>query len=609
MLNDQLEIFTDRSTAIALFKYVRARDPEKPWPLLPILAFIAPPGSGKSTLMEYLRVKKCCLPDGRAVVPYAHLDFTLADTPKDLLSILVTLRNQLQWHHDGQDKRLLFPRFDLGASIALAMRIGDNLPLLNEEEIERELSNGLPFFGPLGEMGNALGNLIPIIPPLLVGLKWMGHIPAVQTLLLRLEMGPGWRWYQTHTTDVGLRASASIKEVLLRLYALSTPGQPGAQGREHLVEHVLPAAFLADLRDALDGPGAPHAWSKATSVILFLDGFDALLSKADAGNVGIRFLEILTLSEHRKRGETDPLLLIIGSRQRVLELTDADQHPPFEALTTTEDEQAAQEHANTLYERWYHQLPQRRDFLRLSDLYLPLWLPDFGQEDTHAYLSQLGQQEQTQVFTDNILVESIHHVTRGHPLYVALAAAAVLEAEARGRRLSPLEIEQAAVSPEVAPGYEDQPIADYLLSLFLRQLPSSEQKELIFCAAARTLDVAMIQAVLQLPSEIDARERWRRYRRFTFVRALDGERIVLHPIVRNLLLRRLLPNEERESDYQKTHARIRALFHRRATKGDEQAQIEEAYHALALGTRNQPLRRLSLLNAVTLPYGYRSWKR
>src|SRR5258708_39027733 len=143
MLNDQLEIFTDRSTAIALFEYVRARDPEKPWPLLPILAFIAPPGSGKSTLMEYLRVKKCCLPDGRAAVPYAHLDFTLADAPKDLLSILVALRNQLQRHHDGQDKRLLFPRFDLGASIALATRTGDDLPLLSEEEIERELSTGL----------------------------------------------------------------------------------------------------------------------------------------------------------------------------------------------------------------------------------------------------------------------------------------------------------------------------------------------------------------------------------------------------------------------------------------------------------------------------------
>src|SRR5712692_2084388 len=207
--------------------------------------------------------------------------------------------------------------------------------------------------------------MIPIIPPLLVGLKWMGHIPAVQTLLQRLEKGPGWGWYHTHTTDVGLRASASFKEVLLRLHALSMPGQPGAQGREHLIEHILPAAFLADLRDALDSPDAPGAWSKTTSVIVFLDGFDALLSEADPGNSGIRLLEVLALSEHRKHGETDPLVLIIGSRQRLLDLTDAAQHPPFEAVTTIKDEQTTQGEARTLYERWYHQLPQKKRFLRL----------------------------------------------------------------------------------------------------------------------------------------------------------------------------------------------------------------------------------------------------
>ncbi len=548
MLNNQLELFTDRHKAIALFEHIRARDPEKPWPLLPMLAFIASPGSGKSALIEYLRVKKCCLPDGRTVVPYAHLDFTLSDTPKDLLSILVTLRNQLQWHLDGQDKHLHFPRFDLGASIALATRTGDNLPLLNQEEIESKLSSGLPFFGPLGEMGNALGNMIPIIPPLLVGLKWMSHISTVQTLLLRLEKGPGWQWYQTHTTDVGLRASANIKDVLLRLHALSMPGQPGTQGREHLVGQVLPAAFLADICDALDGPDAPHAWSKATSVVLFLDGFDALLSEAGPGNVGIRFLEMLALSEHRKRGETDPLLLVVGSRQRLLERTDADQHPPFEALTAIDDEQAAQEHARMVFGRWYHELPPNRRFLRLRDLYLPVWLPDFGRDDTHTYLVELGEQEHTQVLTDHALVEAIYHVTKGHLLFVALAASAALEAEAHGQRLNLQKIAEEVVSPEIAPGHEDEAIAEYLLSLFLRQLPLSEQKELIFCAAARALDAAIMQAVLHLPAEVDAQDCWRRYRRLTFMRAIDDKRIVLHPILRTLLLRRLPASQEAESD-------------------------------------------------------------
>lgn len=583
MLNNTSGIFTDRQAAISLFDRIRSRDPENPWMLLPILAFIAPPGSGKSTLIEYLRSKKCCLPDNRAAVPYAHLDFTLTDAPKDLLSILVALRNQLQGHHDGQDRHLHFPRFDLGASIALATQTSDTLPLLNESEIEHELSRGLPFFGFAGEMGSALGNLIPVIPPLIVGLKWIGQISGVQMLLQRLENSPGWRWYQTHTTDVGLRASASIKDVLLRLYALSMPGQPGMQGRKHLIEHILPSAFLADLRDALDGPGPPHAWSKTTSVILFLDGFDALLSEGVPENVGIRLLEMLALSEHRKRGEADPLLLVIGSRQRFLEHTEAHQHPPFEVRTATEDERSAQEHARAFYESWHRQLPQTWRFLRLSDLYLPVWLSDFGQEDTRTYLTLLGEREQMRVFAENTLVETIYHVTKGHPLYIALVAASLLEAGVRGRELNLQEIEQAAVSPEVAPGHEDETIAQYLLSLFLRQLLVSEQKELIFCSAARALDVAIIQAILQLPNEIDARERWNRYRRFTLVRALDGERIVFHPVVRELLSRQLSPNHEVESDYYKTHLRLQTLFQRRALQGDELAQIEKAFHALALG--------------------------
>ena len=143
MTDHWLETFTDRREAITLFNYLRGRDPSKPWPLLPILAFNAPGGGGKSTLIEYLRLKECSLPDGRAVLPYAHLDFTLASAPRDFLSILVALRNQLQQHYDGQNRHLTFPRFDLGAAIVLSTPIDGNLPLLGQHEIKRSLSAGL----------------------------------------------------------------------------------------------------------------------------------------------------------------------------------------------------------------------------------------------------------------------------------------------------------------------------------------------------------------------------------------------------------------------------------------------------------------------------------
>src|SRR5258708_10958471 len=120
MMNNQLKTFTDRREAIALFNLLRGRDPNQPWPLLPIIAFIAPSGCGKSMLIDYLRSKHCCLPDGRAAIPYTYLDFTLADTPNSPLPFLVALRNQLLQHDDVHGKHLDFLLFVFVAPFALA---------------------------------------------------------------------------------------------------------------------------------------------------------------------------------------------------------------------------------------------------------------------------------------------------------------------------------------------------------------------------------------------------------------------------------------------------------------------------------------------------------
>src|SRR5438128_9120681 len=133
MAGNRLASFTERHEAIALFEHLRGRDPDKPWPLLPILVFPAIGGSGKSTLIKYLRAEKCCLPDGQAVIPYAHIDFTQPGAPKTLLAILVTLRNLLQQERDELGRYLTFPRFDLGASIVLAAPTEGSPSLLNVE--------------------------------------------------------------------------------------------------------------------------------------------------------------------------------------------------------------------------------------------------------------------------------------------------------------------------------------------------------------------------------------------------------------------------------------------------------------------------------------------
>ena len=85
MLKNQLETFTDRHEAIALFDRLRGRDPEKPWPLLPILAFIAPGGSGKSTLYRIPASAKMLLNE------ISEPSITLFQCPENRIQDMFTL--------------------------------------------------------------------------------------------------------------------------------------------------------------------------------------------------------------------------------------------------------------------------------------------------------------------------------------------------------------------------------------------------------------------------------------------------------------------------------------------------------------------------------------
>jgi len=543
----RLDTFTDRREALALFDLLRGRDPAKPWPLLPILAFIAPGGSGKSTLLDYLRLKKCSLPDRRAALPYAHLDFTLPSAPKDLLSILIALRDQLQQHADGPAglaRHLTFPRFDLGALIAQATSSTEDLSAFGPQEVRRKLTAGKQIFESLKDLGSSLGFAVPFVPPLFAGLNLAGRIPAVKDILGYLEERTGWQWYRQQSTVMGLGAEASMKDVLLRLYVLSRPGKPE---REQLISEILPAAFAADLSDALvDEAHAPLAWSRDVNVVLFLDGYEAL--QQASSETATRLLQVLS-TEPRKQGRTDPVLLVVGSRDLLAEVPAEEASVPFER-TYIQDERFVQHHMRELYLRWQHRLPARRRSLWIDDLYLPLWLRDFGPDDTSRYLLQLGEQEQTQVFAQHVeLVQTIDRVTHGHPLFLALAAEAVLEAEARGRMLTSTDFEQEKVPPGIAREHEAERIGEYLLTLFLRQVSDAERKELVLCAMPRLLDAAVLHVLVPSLDELDVQPRWQTIRRLSFLSAIDAQRSVVHPLVRRLLLRQLPTSRDPDSVY------------------------------------------------------------
>jgi hypothetical protein len=588
MPGDPLATFTDRREAIALFDKLRGRDPEKPWPLLPILVFVAQGGSGKSTLMEYLRVKRCTLSEELAALPYARLDFTLADAPKDLLSILIAFRDQLQQHDDGYGKYLTFPRFDLGTLVAQSMPTPDNLASFGPQEVRHKVEAGLQTLESLATIGSGLGLAVPFMLPLLAGLRLAERSKPMQKALRLLEDQRGWRWYgQRHGARLGLGASASIEDVLRRLASMSMPGKPE---RALLIEEVLPAAFMTDMIEALVQANPPLAWSKTTNVILFLDGFEQLQQVSSP--TATRLLQVLAI-EQRKTGQTDPLLVVIGTRNRFPGLTDTGAHPSFEDKTSVHDERQVEQRVRSLYAQWQRQLPGNLSILRLTDLYLSLALRDFGLEDARTYLRKFGEQERTSLLADDTLVQAIARITHGHPLALALAAAALLEATERGRALSPDQFDVEYVSEKVLRdherGHEEERIRDYLLDLFLRQLEQSERDELIFCAAPRALDVAILRATLQLPTDLEAQKRWERYTRFTFITEVEYDRLVLHPLVRSMLLRYIPPDNQPRSDYNQVHQHLRTYFQQQCLlqkqqgRLDRQAELEEAYHALALG--------------------------
>jgi len=581
MPTDRLETFTDRAEEVALFDELRSRDPNKPWPLLPILAFIAPGGNGKSTLINYLRATKC-----RATLPHAHIDFSSdPTTPKDLLPILIRVRDELQRQQDDQGHHLSFPRFDLGALVAQASSSAEG-----PQNIEEKLARAPQVIDFLGALGTSLGIASVVIGPLVTGIKLGLQLPVVRNTLASLEAHTAWTWYRQQGTVTGLGADADFKQVLLRLHELSLLGTPE---RDMLVSTLLPAAFMADLSAALVEASPPQAWSPQANVVIFLDGFEAL--QRTSSTTATLLLQGLT-TEPRKQGQTDPLLLIIGSRDPLAGMTAEEQ--PVLFPRTVGDEATAKQRMHDLYLKWQQDLPSTPRALcrlRLENLVLPLWLQDFGHEHARSYLLEVGEREQTAVFAaDGSLVQAIDEVTHGHPLFLALAAEAVLEAEALGHPLQPTEfqLQRAKVSPEIAPRHASEAIGEYLLELFLRQLPDTERKELILCAVPRVLDVDVLRVLLPSLDKIDAPadERWQAIRQRSFVNAVNKQRSVLHPVVRGLLLRRLPVSADPKSDFVRIHIQLRDQFTKRAAGGEDEVGIEAAYHALALGDAKLAIR-------------------
>ncbi len=475
-----------------------------------------------------------------------------------------------------------FPRFDI-----LYAR------LKRSEGQEGEKADGMQeLFDEFSDVIGLVGNVHFLLGLLLLTLKFVVRLPPLHTLVRwviawayqRAGNQVQWRWYQDQVRkfrELNLPDNASMSKIRERLNEMCIIGGPE---REFLIEQILPKAFLADLRYGASDTESSMLLNGPQYIVIFLDSFEVLLRSAES--TARHLLEALALNEYRKRGESDPLLLIVGSEDRLPDMSreQLNRHFPPKVDTTG---QSVQERTKVLYEAWIRQLPPsgNRRTLRLRDIYLPLPLSTLVLDGTRDYLLRLDQHNETAIFTNEALIEDIHRITQDYPIFLERVAAALqTSVQHAGSSIRALK---ALFDSE-----QGEQIVDRLLVLHCKQV---EERMFMLSAIPRTLTPELLRLVLEqtFPGQIDANtlnDEWRRFRHLPFLLASeDKQHVTFVPGIRALFLCKLrIVTKEFDGDYISTHQRLYHYFQGRIdqssqAKGTKNQQdvLECCYHAMA----------------------------
>ncbi|MBA2287785.1 MAG: ABC transporter substrate-binding protein [Ktedonobacteraceae bacterium] len=585
MIREQLNLFAGRQEAIALFENLCERQEGEPWSFLPILSMVGPSGYGKSLFIQNLYLYYCHTPS----LPHISLDFGRPDAPHDLLNILGALRNSLRRQRDGYGHALAFPRFDI---IYARLKRSEG----QESEEVDEVNDVNELFGEFSDLIGLVGNIHVALGLLLFIVKFVARLPPLRTLLRwlvewayqRAGNQPQWRWYQDQIRkfrELNLPGNASVGSIRRRLNEMCTIGGPE---REFLIEQILPKAFLADLRYG-DSDNESSLLKKGPRyIVIFLDSFEVLLRGAEP--TARQLLEVLALNEYRKRGESDPLLLIVGSEERLPDMSREQLNQHFPPPSNVDaGRRSAQQRAEVLYDDWMRQVPSPEDrrALKLRNIYLPLPLSTLQLDGTRDYLLRLDQHNETSIFANEALVEDIHRVTQDYPIFLERVAAA-LQASAQDSGPAIGDVR------ELFDSEQGEQIIDRLLTLHCKQV---DERAFMLSAIPRTLTPELLSLVLEHlysgpPAANVLNAEWRRYRHLPFLLASEDKRSITFVAgIRALFLQKLhMVTAESDSDYVRLHQRLHDYFKDRIAQSlrtqetfDEQDLLERSYHALALG--------------------------
>lgn len=582
----------------------RPRSGDRP---VPIVVLAGPGGSGKTHLVDHLeRVSRPELPCAR---------INLSDDPgvTSCRAVLDAAYRQLRDYHHPQFGRLRLRRYELGRAMQFdAAHPGDGAtesastdPAEPAGDPSRATERTLAgFVARLGRRWKVPSDAVPAdaVPSRLVRVAfgWLLRLLVPTSLVVRRGVlrrllwgrrdDAAMSWYEAQAPRLRLPTDTRIDQV-----AAWFTDPPGGRGGHAMVDELLLDALLADLR--ANYRGRRHRRYRTGYCLLLLDDAD-LLRPLDGDNV------LRLLADRRRARQWDPLVVVatkqgglaeeIGTGPVATGGTDTDATEATDATRATGATGAASAPGGRLdYRGWR----ARYDTATESNPYLPVRLGRLGVGQTRRLVADLVAVPALDG-TGLVLPEEMHRVSRGHPLAVRLLTESLRTEHVRwpARELPSVRSRTYQVMANPPPdALREETIGGYLLRRMLQRVTqpgeySRLSDELLLCGTARRLDAEIVRMLLTDVDQPDAQRRARAERwldqvaEYSFTEAVDGDAIVLHPLLADLLAERLARTGTGEqSSYRLVHRRLRDHFAVRSNTGDETALGEYLYHCLALG--------------------------
>ncbi|NKE58727.1 ABC transporter substrate-binding protein [Lentzea sp. PSKA42] len=522
-----------RDDITALVESLVERRPKNP---LPVIVAFGPGGSGKTSLLDHVRRRYRDAPTAKV-----DLDKAGSRSCKDILDVAA---EQLRSYQHAEFGRMRLPRYDL-ARLALHPEMdigtGDD-PHHRARELAAKQMTRLVAVADAAEVVEMLPpaqGMGKVLRPLLL---WLIGLAVVAPRPLRWLLGgprvaSALRWFENYVgKELESGHRPKFDAALVHTWSLNRAGDTLE------IDRLLVAAFLADITAAYRFRG----YRRMNSLLLLdgadlLDGIDSYLPPKRP-RPAARATDFLSLLAERRVKEPHVPLLVIATKQSAPVLPDS-----------------------------------------APSVFKPIRLEPFTLAQTRQFLAEWNRTRNSTVESE-ALVEELQEVTHGHPLAVRLAIQLVQFVFARDQVLPSVRaVFDERLPVDEATTFQDATVGDYLLLRFFQRIPGTEEMpereaaREIFArlAAPRLLDRHVIRALL--PASWSAENMRALLAQLSFV-SQQGDNFVLHPLLRDLLARRL---REVPEDQAFSHLNVHRLLKDRY---DSLGQREDAlYHALALG--------------------------